>query len=93
MMSHDGERDWLHYVSVVENARGEEVGGVLVERACQWLRRQAMLYVTLMVRPEHQHSVSFYMRLGFAIEPRPMRRGQIPDILMSRWVNAADLPE
>jgi GNAT superfamily N-acetyltransferase len=78
---HDGHRGWLYYVAVDPDHQGRGIGAVLVRRAEEWLGRQGILKIELMVRETNRRVIGFYAALGYAVTPRAV---------MARWL---ELPE
>jgi ribosomal protein S18 acetylase RimI-like enzyme len=58
-------------------SRSKGVGRCIVQAAEDWLRRQGIAKVQLLVRETNTKVVSFYEHLGFEVAPR---------IVMSRWL-------
>lgn len=70
MVGHDGVQGWLYYVAVDPAERRRNLGRRLVGRAEAWLRRHELRRVCLLVRDGEASAVSFYLRLGYSVEPR-----------------------
>jgi len=82
---HDGHRGWLYYVAVVPAHRRGGLGKRLVRHAEEWLRKQGILKVELMVRETNRKVIGFYNALGYAVTPRAV---------MARWLELpAEPPE
>jgi ribosomal protein S18 acetylase RimI-like enzyme len=77
MVGHDGHRGWLYYLAVRPASRSQGVGRCMVQAAEDWLHRQGIAKVQLLVRETNTKVVSFYEHLGFEVAPR---------IVMSRWL-------
>jgi len=77
---HDGHRGWLYYVAVDPALQGAGLGRRLVRQAEEWLGKQGILKIQLMVREANQAVIGFYAALGYAYTPRAV---------MARWL---DLP-
>ena len=69
MAGHDGHRGWLYYVAVEPQRQKSGLGRALVRHAEDWLRRQGVRKVQLLVRAENPAAVSFYERLGYERSP------------------------
>lgn len=80
---HDGHRGWLYSVAVDPEQRGRGLGGRLVREAEDWLGRQGILKVELMVRETNRKVIGFYATLGYAVTPRAV---------MARWLKLPAAP-
>src|SRR5690606_4687176 len=87
---HDGHRGWLYYMAVDPEQRRRGIGTRLVRQAEEWLGRQDILKIELMVRETNRQVIHFYAALGYAVTPRAV---------MARWLKlpaeppeGADLP-
>lgn len=74
---HDGHRGWLYAVAVDPALRGTGLGRRLVREAEDWLDRQGILKIQLMVRETNHQALGFYAALGYAHTPRAV---------MARWL-------
>jgi len=82
---HDGHRGWLYAVAVDREHRQHGIGAKLVRRAEDWLGRQGILKVELMVRETNRKVIGFYAALGYVVTPRAV---------MARWLKLpAEPPE
>ncbi len=70
MAGYDGHRGWLYAVAVDPGQRRGGVGTALVRHAEQMLRDLGCGKVNLQVRATNAAVVSFYERLGYAVEER-----------------------
>jgi ribosomal protein S18 acetylase RimI-like enzyme len=70
MAGYDGHRGWLHAVAVRQSHRRRGIGTALVRRAEQGLKAIGCAKINLQVRATNDTVVSFYERLGYAIEER-----------------------
>ncbi|QWT22907.1 GNAT family acetyltransferase [Subtercola sp. PAMC28395] len=73
MVGHDGHRGWIYYLAVSGSRRGIGLGRLLMSRAEDWLREQAVVKVQLMVRSSNTEVLGFYDHLGYedaAVEVR-----------------------
>lgn len=66
MAGHDGHRGWVYYLAVAPGHRGTGLGTALLRAAEDWLDRQGVPKVMLMVRAENAGTLAFYERLGYA---------------------------
>ena len=80
---HDGHRGWLYYVAVDPALQGAGLGRRLVRHAEDWLGRQGILKIQLMVREANQAVIGFYAALGYAFTPRAV---------MARWLELPGEP-
>ena len=80
---HDGHRGWLYYVAVDPDRRRSGLGRQLVRKAEEWLVRQGILKINLMVRETNQQVIGFYASLGYAVTPRAV---------MARWLELPSPP-
>ena len=74
---HDGHRGWLYYLAVDPDHQHRGIGTRLVRRAEDWLGRQGILKIELMVREGNRKVIAFYAALGYAVTPRAV---------MARWL-------
>lgn len=70
MAGYDGHRGWLYAVVVKPSHRGRGIGAALVKKAEQALEERGCVKLNLQVRDGNHGAVSFYDRLGYAVEPR-----------------------
>lgn len=56
---------WLEDMVVVPEARGQQVGSLLLEHALDWARERGVLRVTLLTDHDTLAAVRFYERAGF----------------------------
>ena len=80
---HDGHRGWLYAVAVDPEHRRQNVGSRLVRQAEDWLGRQGILKVELMVRETNRKVIGFYAALGYVVTPRAV---------MARWLTLPGEP-
>jgi ribosomal protein S18 acetylase RimI-like enzyme len=67
---YDGVRGWLYHLAVDPAVRRRGIGAALVRAAEQRLAALGCPKVNLQVMPHNDAVVSFYERLGYAVEPR-----------------------
>jgi len=67
MVGHDGHRGSFYYVAVDPGRRRRGVGRATVKAGEEWLRRQGVWKVNLLVRQENTAVKGFYERLGYEI--------------------------
>ncbi|MGF1629442.1 MAG: GNAT family acetyltransferase [Kiloniellaceae bacterium] len=80
---HDGHRGWLYYVAIDPDRQRSGLGTRLVRHAEDWLRRQGILKIQLMVREQNRKVIGFYAALGYAYTPRAV---------MARWLELPSPP-
>jgi len=80
---HDGHRGWLYSVAVDPDHQHRGLGTRLVRKAEDWLGRQGILKVELMVREGNRKVIGFYAALGYAVTPRAV---------MARWLKLPAQP-
>ena len=66
---HDGHRGWLYYVAVDPALQGAGLGRRLLRHAEDWLGKQGILKIELLVRPTNRQVIGFYNALGYAVSP------------------------
>ena len=67
---YDGHRGWLYALAVLNVHRKKDVGTKLVKEAEQRLKKLGCQKINLQVRSSNEGGISFYERLGFAVEDR-----------------------
>lgn len=77
MAGSDGHRGWLYYLAIDPAFRRRGFARELVRRAEEWLMRQGVRKVELMIRERNRAARDFYERIGYGVESR---------LLMSRWL-------
>lgn len=80
---HDGHRGWLYAVAVDPDHQKRGIGSRLVREAEEWLERQGILKIELMVRETNRKVIGFYAALGYAVTPRAV---------MARWLRLPSPP-
>jgi ribosomal protein S18 acetylase RimI-like enzyme len=70
MAGYDGHRGWLYSVAVLPNYRRDGVGSVLIREAEKRLLALGCLKINLQIVLANHSVVSFYRKLGYAIEER-----------------------
>lgn len=65
MVGHDGHRGWVYYLAVRSDRRRQGLGRRMMEAAEDWLRREGVPKLNLMVRHTNADALSFYDRLGY----------------------------
>ncbi len=82
---HDGHRGWLYYVAVDPALQGAGLGRRIVRHAEDWLARQGILKVQLIVRGSNRPVIGFYTAIGYAYTPHA---------ILARWLGLPkDPPE
>jgi ribosomal protein S18 acetylase RimI-like enzyme len=70
MAGYDGHRGMLYSVAVAQNARGQGIGTALVRHAEDALSKRGCLKINLQLLASNHATAGFYLRLGYAVEPR-----------------------
>lgn len=70
MAGYDGHRGWLYAVAVRSGRRRGGIGSRLVQEAEIRVKSLGCAKLNLQVRATNQAVVSFYTRLGYAVEER-----------------------
>jgi ribosomal protein S18 acetylase RimI-like enzyme len=83
MVGHDGHRGTVYYVSVHPDRRGLGFGREIMAAAEDWLRRQGIWKLNLMVRSDNAEVVAFYQSLGYETEER---------VNMAKWLDPSKKP-
>ncbi len=79
----DGHRGWVYYLGVDPEHRQKGIGAMLVRAAEDWLIRQDVTKLQLMIRPNNLAVKKFYAGLGY--QPNPCH-------LMQKWLDGRDAP-
>src|SRR5687768_4180465 len=78
MVGHDGHRGWVYYVAVDPEHQKKDFGRSIMAAAEDWLRRQGVQKIMLMVRPDNTNVKAFYDRLGYETQER---------VIYARWLD------
>ena len=78
MVGHDGHRGWVYYVAVDPDRQGQDFGRAIMAAAEDWLRRQGVQKIMLMVRPDNTNVKAFYDRLGYETQER---------VIYAKWLD------
>jgi ribosomal protein S18 acetylase RimI-like enzyme len=70
MAGFDGHRGWAHLVAVAPDCRQQGFGRAMMREAENKLRQIGCTKINLQVRSATQDVVSFYEKLGYAVEER-----------------------
>jgi ribosomal protein S18 acetylase RimI-like enzyme len=70
MVGHDGHRGWVYYLGVDPEQQRKDFGRALMAAAEDWLRRQGVEKVMLMVRAENKQVQAFYDSIGYDVQER-----------------------
>jgi ribosomal protein S18 acetylase RimI-like enzyme len=70
MAGFDGHRGWVHLVAVAPDCRQHGFGRVMMLEAERRLRQIGCTKINLQVRASNRGVVSFYEKLGYAVEER-----------------------
>ena len=72
MVGHDGHRGWVYYVAVDPNCQKRGFGRLIMAAAEDWLRREGIAKLQLLVRRENAQANAFYGALGFELSTSVM---------------------
>jgi ribosomal protein S18 acetylase RimI-like enzyme len=70
MVGHDGHRGWIYYLGVDPEQRRKDFGRAIMAAAEDWLRRQGVEKVMLMVRADNKQVQAFYDSIGYGVQER-----------------------
>ena len=70
LAGYDGHRGWVYYLAVSPRHRRRGIGRLLMERVEKILTEVGCPKLNLQVRADNPQVVSFYRKLGYAIEER-----------------------
>jgi ribosomal protein S18 acetylase RimI-like enzyme len=70
MAGFDGHRGWVHLVAVAPKHRQRGFGRAMMDEAEKKLRAIGCTKINLQVRATNQGVISFYEKLGYAVEER-----------------------
>jgi ribosomal protein S18 acetylase RimI-like enzyme len=70
MVGQDGHRGWIYYLGVDPEQQRKDFGRALMAAAEDWLRRQGVEKVMLMVRAENKQVQAFYDSIGYDVQER-----------------------
>jgi ribosomal protein S18 acetylase RimI-like enzyme len=70
MAGYDGHRGWIYSLAVAPESRGHGIGTALMRYAEAALLERGCPKINLQVTETNAAIVSFYQKLGFAVEPR-----------------------
>ncbi|MEY3990080.1 MAG: hypothetical protein RI985_1161 [Chloroflexota bacterium] len=76
--SDDGRRGWINHLAVHPDAQGKGYGQRLITAVTTRLAAQGCEKVNLLVRQSNQQVVSFYEKIGFAVDN---------NIFMAKWLD------
>jgi ribosomal protein S18 acetylase RimI-like enzyme len=82
MAGHDGHRGWVYYVAVDPDLRGKDFGRAIMAAAEDWLRREGVTKVMLMVRPDNTAVRAFYDKLGYDLQER---------VIYAKWLDGREM--
>ena len=68
MVGYEGHRGWINYLAVAPEHQRKGLGRMMMEAAERLLRKAGCPKVNLQVREENQGAVTFYQRLGYAVD-------------------------
>ncbi len=78
MVGHDGHRGWIYYLGVDPDHQRKDYGRAIMAAAEDWLRRQGVQKIMLMVRPDNTNVRAFYDRLGYETQER---------VIYAKWLD------
>ena len=78
MVGHDGHRGWVYYVAVDPDRQHHHFGRAIMAAAEDWLRREGVQKIMLMVRPDNTSVRAFYDKLGYATQER---------VIYAKWLD------
>ena len=78
MVGHDGHRGWVYYLAVAPEHQGSGHGRHIMKAAEDWLLRQGIWKVQLMVRTGNEKVVRFYDQLGYNVSATQV---------LERWID------
>jgi ribosomal protein S18 acetylase RimI-like enzyme len=81
MVGHDGHRGWMYRLAIATEHRQLGYGRTLVRHAEAWLRERGLRKSQLMIRETNDAVREFYVRLGYAVQPRTV---------MARWLDTGE---
>ena len=65
MVGHDGHRGWVYYLAVQPRSQSQGIGRALMQACENWVQRQGVPKIQLMVRSANADVISFYAALGY----------------------------
>jgi ribosomal protein S18 acetylase RimI-like enzyme len=65
MVGHDGHRGWVYYLAVAESRRRTGLGNLMMSAAEEWVRRNGIPKIQLMVREDNVTARDFYLHAGY----------------------------
>jgi len=65
MVGHDGHRGAVYYLAVAPSHRHDGHGRTMMQAAENWMRKQGVWKINLLVRQGNQSALGFYEALGF----------------------------
>jgi ribosomal protein S18 acetylase RimI-like enzyme len=68
MVGYEGHRGWINYLAVAPEHQRKGFGRMMMEEAERLLRQAGCPKVNLQVREENEVAVTFYQRLGYAVD-------------------------
>jgi ribosomal protein S18 acetylase RimI-like enzyme len=80
MAGYDGHRGWVYYVAVDPGWQRRGVGTALMNRVERQLALLGCPKLNLQVRASNEAVVSFYQKLGYAVEPRTSMGRQLGEV-------------
>ncbi len=83
MAGHDGHRGWFYYLATDPDYQTRGFATEIVRHGEEWLRKQGVPKVQLLIRPENLGAKRFYQRAGY--EPNTCH-------LMQRWLVESGAP-
>jgi ribosomal protein S18 acetylase RimI-like enzyme len=65
MVGHDGHRGWVYYLAVADSRRRTGLGKTMMGAAEQWVHRNGIPKIQLMVREDNVNAREFYLHAGY----------------------------
>lgn len=81
MVGHDGHRGWVYYVAIAPDYRHRAFGRQIMQAAEEFLRKDGVPKLQLMVRSGNKTAHSFYSKLGYAPND---------STVMQKWIDGRD---
>jgi ribosomal protein S18 acetylase RimI-like enzyme len=78
VVGHDGHRGWVYYLGVDPDLRQIGWGRQAMRAAEEWVRRQGIKKIQLIVRNSNTSVLAFYQALGY-------EEGEV--VLMQKWLD------
>jgi ribosomal protein S18 acetylase RimI-like enzyme len=70
MVGHDGHRGVVYYLAVAPDHQGKGLGKRMMAAAEDWLKRNGVWKLNLMIRADNSPVQTFYERIGYSAQDR-----------------------